>query len=176
MERALKIMLIQVENLSFDELEPEICWIKGGLGASAWGWGLRQSGCRRSPGGKCFAPHPSKTWTQITITPNYQFQQQVSSKPFSDLVWLWNNNDSAPNIKITYIMRSIHIIKIITSWCLVVVISRQTYGIPAEQGWVRSILQGKPAVYRQMWRSRKSTRIISDNLCLDNFRRRIRFW
>ena len=37
-------MGIDVENYSFDELEPEISWIKGGPGKQSGGWGLGQSG------------------------------------------------------------------------------------------------------------------------------------
>ena len=36
-ERASKIMGIDVENSSFDELEPEISWIKGGPGTQTGG-------------------------------------------------------------------------------------------------------------------------------------------
>ena len=49
-------MGVHVENLSLDELEPEISWVKGGPGQLGGGSGLGQSGCRRSPGGECFAP------------------------------------------------------------------------------------------------------------------------
>ena len=40
-------MGIHVENDSFDELEPEISWIKGGPEEQTGGWGLGQSGAPR---------------------------------------------------------------------------------------------------------------------------------
>ena len=55
-ERASKIMIIHIENSSFDELEPWISWIKGGPGTETGGTPSGQSGGHRSPGGECFAP------------------------------------------------------------------------------------------------------------------------
>ena len=49
-------MGIDVENSSFDELEPEISWIKGGPGPQTGGTPSGQSGGPLSPGGECFAP------------------------------------------------------------------------------------------------------------------------
>ena len=43
-EIASKLIIIDIENSSFDELEPEISWIKGGPGYQSGGWGLGQSG------------------------------------------------------------------------------------------------------------------------------------
>ena len=37
-------MRVNVENSSFDELEPEISRIKGGTGQQSGGWGLGQLG------------------------------------------------------------------------------------------------------------------------------------
>ena len=47
---------IHIEFDSFDELEPEISWIKGGPGAPAGGRVSRQSDGPLPPGGECFAP------------------------------------------------------------------------------------------------------------------------
>ena len=55
-ERASKMMNIDVEFISFDELEPEISWIKGGPGPPAGGRVSGQSGVPCLPGGECFAP------------------------------------------------------------------------------------------------------------------------
>ena len=44
------------ENCSFDELEQEISWIKGGPGTQTGGTPSGQSGGHLSPGGECFAP------------------------------------------------------------------------------------------------------------------------
>ena len=55
-ERASKMMNMHVEFISFDELEPEISWIKGGPGPPAGGRVSRQSGVPCRPGGECFAP------------------------------------------------------------------------------------------------------------------------
>ena len=49
---------IDVEFISFDELEPEISWIKGGPGVPAGGRVSGQSGVPCLPGGECFAPLP----------------------------------------------------------------------------------------------------------------------
>jgi hypothetical protein len=49
-------LMMYVEFDSFDELEPEISWIKGGPGLPAGGRVSRQSGVTLSPGGECFAP------------------------------------------------------------------------------------------------------------------------
>ena len=43
-ERASKIMGIEIENLSFDELEPEISWDKGVFGIPSGGILLKHSG------------------------------------------------------------------------------------------------------------------------------------
>ena len=58
-ERASKIMVVHIEFVSFDELEPEISWIKGGPGKPAGGTPSRQSGGHLLPGGECFAPRYS---------------------------------------------------------------------------------------------------------------------
>ena len=55
-ERASKIIRVNLRKLSFDELGPEISWVKGGPGNQTGGWGHRQSGGPLSPGGECFAP------------------------------------------------------------------------------------------------------------------------
>ena len=47
---------IDIKNLLFDGLAPEISLVKGGPGHSARGWGSGQSGCPLTPGGECFAP------------------------------------------------------------------------------------------------------------------------
>ena len=54
--RASKMIIIHVENESFDELEILITWVKGGHIMQTGGTPSGQSGCRRSPGGECFAP------------------------------------------------------------------------------------------------------------------------
>ena len=54
--KIIKTMMVHVEFDSFDELEPEISWIKGGPGMPAGGRVTRQSGGPLSPGGECFAP------------------------------------------------------------------------------------------------------------------------
>ena len=51
-----QIIGIDPRDHSFDELGPEISWVKGGPGPQTGGWGLGQSGGSRSPGGECFAP------------------------------------------------------------------------------------------------------------------------
>ena len=56
-ERASKIIRVHPRDHSFDELGPEISWVKGGPGEQTGGWGLGQSGAPLSPGGECFAPH-----------------------------------------------------------------------------------------------------------------------
>ena len=68
-ERASKMMMTHVEFVSFDELEPEISWIKGGPGAPAGGRVSRQSGGPPSPGGECFAP----------LSPSFSGDPQVTS-------------------------------------------------------------------------------------------------
>ena len=55
-ERASKIISVNFRDHSFDELGPEISWVKGGPGTQSGGWGLGQSGAPLSPGGECFAP------------------------------------------------------------------------------------------------------------------------
>ena len=55
-ERASKIMRVHIENSSFDELEPEKSWIKGGPGLQTGGTPSGQSGAPWWPGGECFAP------------------------------------------------------------------------------------------------------------------------
>ena len=55
-ERALKIMGIHLRDHSFDQLGPEISWVKGGPGPHNGGWGHGQSGAPCLPGGECFAP------------------------------------------------------------------------------------------------------------------------
>ena len=47
---------VHVEFCSFDELEPEISWIKGGQEIQTGGAPSGQSGGHLSPGGECFAP------------------------------------------------------------------------------------------------------------------------
>ena len=54
--KSIKIMIIDVEFVSFDELEPEISWIKGGPGNKTGGTPSDQSGGPLSLGGECFAP------------------------------------------------------------------------------------------------------------------------
>ena len=46
-ERASKIIIIHLRDHSFDELGPDISWVKVGPGTQTGGWGLGQSG---SPG------------------------------------------------------------------------------------------------------------------------------
>ena len=48
--------MIDIEFVSFDELEPEISWIKGGPGNQTGGTPSDQSGAPLLPGGECFAP------------------------------------------------------------------------------------------------------------------------
>ena len=55
-ERASKIIIIHIRDHSFDELGPEISWVKGGPGEQTGGWGPGQSGAPCRPGGECFAP------------------------------------------------------------------------------------------------------------------------
>ena len=55
-ERASKIIRVRIRKLSFDELGPQISWVKGGPGTQSGGWGPGQSGVPWSPGGECFAP------------------------------------------------------------------------------------------------------------------------
>ena len=43
-ESASKIIGVHLRNDSFDELGPEISWVKGGPGEQTGGWGLGQSG------------------------------------------------------------------------------------------------------------------------------------
>ena len=43
-ERASKIIRVDLRNYSFDELGPEISWVKGGPGMQTGGWGPGQSG------------------------------------------------------------------------------------------------------------------------------------
>ena len=43
-ERASTIMIIEIENLSFDGLGPEISLVKGGSATRTGGWGHGQSG------------------------------------------------------------------------------------------------------------------------------------
>ena len=43
-ERASKIIRVHIRDLSFDELRPEISWVKGGPGPQTGGWGPGQSG------------------------------------------------------------------------------------------------------------------------------------
>ena len=50
------IMIIHIQFISFDELEPEISWAKGSPGYQTGGTPSRQSGDPMLPGGECFAP------------------------------------------------------------------------------------------------------------------------
>ena len=59
-ERASKIIRVDLRDHSFDELGPEISWVKGGPGLQSGGWGPGQSGVPWSPGGECFAPNVTK--------------------------------------------------------------------------------------------------------------------
>ena len=52
---------VEIENDSFDELEPEISLAKWGPGPSTGGWVPGQSGGPSLPGGECFAPLPLST-------------------------------------------------------------------------------------------------------------------
>ena len=54
--KSVKIIRVHLRDLSFDELGPEISWVKGGPGHQTGGWGLGQSGAPCRPGGECFAP------------------------------------------------------------------------------------------------------------------------
>ena len=51
-------MGIDVEFDSFDELAPEISYVKGCPGYQSGGTPSGQSGGRPLPGGECFAPLP----------------------------------------------------------------------------------------------------------------------
>ena len=78
-ERASQIIIVDVEFDSFDKLETEISWIKGGPGLQTGGTHSDQSGGPLSPGGECFAPclpathlygptpHNPKPFTSITL-------------------------------------------------------------------------------------------------------------
>ena len=67
-ERASKIIRVDPRDHSFDELGPEISWVKGGPGLQSGGWGPGQSGAPCRPGGEYFEPlAPSEKASRIII-------------------------------------------------------------------------------------------------------------
>ena len=72
-ERKSRMIMSDVEYVSFYELEPEISWIKGGPGPPAGGRVSGQSGVPCLPGGECFAPY-----RHVEFASFYELEPEIS--------------------------------------------------------------------------------------------------
>ena len=78
-----------MSSFSFNDLEPEMSWIKGGPGVPAGGTPSRQSGGHRSPGGECFAP-----LSEINSSSHVILQHCASARTFE----LWRVPGASSNV------------------------------------------------------------------------------
>ena len=82
-ERALKTMVINIENESDHELHPKLWRVKVGPGPQTGGTPLRQFGSRLLPEGECFAPfyhHQKSSWTWGTPSGRGRGCEALSSR------------------------------------------------------------------------------------------------
>ena len=71
MEKASKIMIIDIENVLINEVEPKLSWDKGVSGPQTGGppWDPPKGRLEQGPGGECFAPSLFQCHNDLTEAP-----------------------------------------------------------------------------------------------------------